>query len=93
MNKRGRIFCLRTAFAAVATVCALAAAGLVLFKLGAQQRQEVAASKPVGRYCLIKPGEHRTHCEGEDTGPRDPVLAAIKTMTQQGGGSRDAASR
>nr|QFX76696.1 hypothetical protein [Pseudomonas putida] len=47
----------------------------------------------MGRYCLIKPGEHHTHCEGEDAGPRDPVLAAIKTMTQQGGGSRDATSR
>ena len=93
MNSRGRFFSLRIAIAAVATVCAVAAVGLILFKPWAQRGFEVAAAKPVGRYCLIKPGEHRTHCEGEDTGPRDPVLAAIKTMTQQGGGSRDATSR
>lgn len=80
----GRIFSLRTAIAAVATVCAVAAVGLILFKPWAQRGFEVAAAKPVGRYCLIKPGKHRTHCEGEDTGPRDPVLAAIKTVTQQG---------
>lgn len=85
MNSRGRFFSLRTAIAAVATVCAVAVVGLILIKPGAQRGFEVAAAQSVGRYCLIKPGEYRAHCEGEAAGPRDPVLAAIKTMTQQGG--------
>lgn len=93
MNRRGRFFSLRTAITAVATVCAVAAFCLILFKPWIQHGFVVAAAKPVGRYCLIKPGEHRTHCEGEDTGPRDPVLAAIKTMSQLGGGSQEAISR
>jgi hypothetical protein len=36
--------------------------------------------KVVGRYCLIKPGERRPHCEGEDGALRDPMLSAIKQM-------------
>jgi len=36
--------------------------------------------KVVGRYCLIKPGERRPHCEGEEATPRDPMLSAIKQM-------------
>lgn len=36
--------------------------------------------KVVGRYCLIKPGERRPHCDGEGAGPTDPVLSAIKQM-------------
>nr|WP_140896046.1 hypothetical protein [Pseudomonas caspiana] len=36
--------------------------------------------KVIGRYCLIKPGERRPHCEGEDVAPTDPMLSAIKQM-------------
>jgi hypothetical protein len=37
-------------------------------------------AKVVGRYCLIKPGERRPHCDGEDAAPTDPMLSAIKQM-------------
>ncbi|PMV89766.1 MULTISPECIES: hypothetical protein [unclassified Pseudomonas] len=36
--------------------------------------------KVVGRYCLIKPGERRPHCDGEEAAPTDPMLSAIKQM-------------
>jgi len=36
--------------------------------------------KVIGRYCLIKPGERRPHCDGEEAGPTDPMLSAIKQM-------------
>ncbi|MBJ2258847.1 hypothetical protein [Pseudomonas psychrophila] len=36
--------------------------------------------KVVGRYCLIKPGEPRPHCDGEGGVPKDPMLSAIKQM-------------
>lgn len=36
--------------------------------------------KIVGRYCLIKPGERRPHCEGVEAAPTDPMLSAIKQM-------------
>jgi hypothetical protein len=36
--------------------------------------------KVVGRYCLIKPGERRPHCDGEDAALTDPMLSAIKQM-------------
>ena len=37
-------------------------------------------AKVVGRYCLIKPGERRPHCDGESVAPTDPMLSAIKQM-------------
>lgn len=37
--------------------------------------------KVVGRYCLIRPGEVRPHCDGEGDSPKDPMLSAIKQMS------------
>jgi hypothetical protein len=37
--------------------------------------------KIVGRYCLIRPGEVRPHCDGEGDSPKDPMLSAIKQMS------------
>lgn len=82
MRNPRRLRSWRTALAAFATVSA--AAGLIMFKPVAQPHFGAAVSKPLGRYCLIKPGKRHTHCEGQDASPRDPVLAAIKTMREQG---------
>lgn len=40
--------------------------------------------KVVGRYCQIKPGERRPHCDGKDVAPTDPMLLAIKQMNESG---------
>lgn len=37
--------------------------------------------KVVGRYCLIRPGEVRPHCDGVGESPKDPMLSAIKQMS------------
>lgn len=66
--------------------------GLCVLTLWAMD--EVSSSPPplsgggkiVGRYCLIKPGAGKGHCEGSEAPLVDPVLAAIEAMKAEGGG-------
>lgn len=51
---------------------------------------QLKSDKPVGHYCLVKPGERRPHCEGNEA-PADPVLAALKEMDQGGAGKMNRA--
>lgn len=60
------------------------AVGLIMDSSRPGQGYEASTPRPVGRYCLVKPGALRPHCEGVPANQRDPVLAAIKIMNQQG---------
>lgn len=59
-------------------------AGLLAHKSTNRAAIQVPQSQHAGRYCLIKPGQGHSDCEGVDTTPDDPFLSAMKQMDTQG---------